>query len=313
MRQWVSGLVATLVLVPALGMVALDPASAVAGQCRWENVSVRSQGGTGVRYERTQVDCPAGVTPTSATPVVGTSGPPPCDVAGASPATFCWGSRPCYYKASVVPYKQPATPEPTPGADWHVRMCFMVDPDFNGQANNFLLGWYGTAVWVGQVNEPPPLVDQAREAFGQLDVPAATLVFNPPGRTLVNFDTWFWAQGLSGAELRGTSAFGLVAVATPNELVITPGDGSAPKSCAWVTVKSDACAYAYRRSSAGGSARSPSGAPAYQASGVATWTVRFEQNGSPVPIAGAPTVLTESKLSAAVVVAEVQTIVTGAS
>ena len=68
---------------------------------------------------------------------------------------------------------------------------------------------------MGQANEPPPLVDQAREAFGQLEVPKAKLVFNPTARTLVNLDTWFWAQDLSGEELRGTSAFGLVAVATP--------------------------------------------------------------------------------------------------
>jgi len=192
-------------------------------------------------------------------------------------------------------------------------MCFMVDPDFNGQANNFLLGWYGTAVWVGQANPPPPLVDQAREAFGQLVVPKATLVFNPPGRTLVNFDTWFWAQDLSVAELRGTSAFGLVAVATPGTLVITPGDGSAPLSCSWVTVKSDACAHAYRRSSVGGSVRGASGAPAYEASGKATWTVRFEQNDAPVVVAGAPTELTGPELTVAVVVAEVQTLVTGTS
>jgi hypothetical protein len=155
------------------------------------------------------------------------------------------------------------------------------------------------------------LVDQAREAFGQLVVPKATLVFNPTARTLVNLDTWFWAQDLPTTELTGSSAFGLVAIATPDQLVITPGDGSAPPPCSWVTVKSDACAYAYRRSSVGGSVRGPSGAPAYEATGKATWTVRFELNGAPVVIGGAPTVLTGPGMTAAVQVSEVQTIVTG--
>lgn len=186
-------------------------------------------------------------------------------------------------------------------------------PDGIGLGQPASASWQGEAQWVGQAPQPPLLVDQAREAFGQLAVPKATLVFNPPGRTLVNFDTWFWARGLSGGELRGTSAFGLVAIATPGTLLITPDDGSAPLSCAWVTVKSDTCSYAYQRSSAGQSARSPSGAPAYQATGEATWTVRFEQNGAPVAIAGAPTVLTGPDLSAAVVVSEVQTLVTGTS
>jgi hypothetical protein len=171
--------------------------------------------------------------------------------------------------------------------------------------------WDPVPLWVGQANEPPPLVDQAREASGRIRMPAATLVFNPTARTLVNLDTWFWAQGLSGEELRGSSAFGLVAIATPDRLVITPGDGSAPLSCSWVTVKSDSCAYAYRRSSVGGSARGPSGAPAYEASGRATWTLRFENNGAPVVVAGAPAVLTGPGMTAAVEVAEVQTIVTG--
>ncbi len=165
---------------------------------------------------------------------------------------------------------------------------------------------------MGQAPQPPPLVDQAREAFGQIVLPTATLAFNPTKRTLVNLDTWFWAQGLTGAELRGTSAFGLVAVATPGQLRVTPGDGFAPFTCAWVTAKSDACAYAYRRSSVGGPVRALDGSPAYEATGKATWKLRFEDNGAPVTIPGAPTELTGPSMTAAVEVAEVQTIVTGA-
>jgi len=309
MRQWLSGIVAVLLLAPGLGMVALESASA--GGCRWENVLVTDAIGGAVHYERKQV-CPVGVTPASDPAVGDTSVPPPCDLASASPATFCWGSYPCYYKASVVPFEPPPPPAPTPGAQWHVRYCLQPVLMLDAITPTYT-SWTPKAMWVGQANEPPPLVDQAGEAFGQLKVPKAKLVFNPTARTLVNLDTWFWAQDLSGDELRGSSAFGLVAVATPNELVITPGDGSAPFTCGWVTVKSDACAYAYRRSSVGGSLRGLSGAPAYEASGRATWTVRFEQDGVPVPIAGAPTELTGPELTAAVVVAEVQTLVIGAS
>jgi hypothetical protein len=155
-------------------------------------------------------------------------------------------------------------------------------------------------------------VDQAREAMGLIVLPPATLSFNPTARTLVNLDTWFWAQGLSGRDLRGTSAFGLVAVATPARLVVTPGDGSAPVTCRWATFKSDRCAYAYRRSSAGGPVLGHKGAPAYEASARALWTVRFEVNGAPVTIAGAPTVLSGLPMTTAVEVAEVQTVVTRA-
>lgn len=310
MRQWMSRILALMLLVPGLGMVALDHASA--GNCQWKGSWVPGVDPGTLQYVRTW-ECPAGVTPASATPAVGASVPPPCDVANAPGATFCRGSSPCFYGEldPAWPWSEPATAPPVPGASWHVRFCYLTKGSAPGQV--WVLEFIPTAVWVGQAEPPPPLVDQAFEAFGQLVVPTASLVFNPPGRTLVNLDTWFWAQGLTGAELRGSSAFGLVAVATPGTLVITPGDGSAPLSCSWVTVKSDVCAYAYRRSSAGGSARSPSGAPAYQATGEANWTVRFEQNGAPVVIAGAPTELAGPGMTAAVVVAEVQTIVTGAS
>jgi hypothetical protein len=312
MRQWVSRILAVLMLMPALGLVALDPASA--GPCHW-GTYVTGFNEVGVTYGQKWV-CPPGVTPPSDPPAGGkgsAAGTPSCDVASAPRATFCRGSSPCYYGElnPAPPWSEPATAPPVPGAKWHVRFCYLRAGVAPGQA--WVLEFIPTVVWVGQAEPPPPLVDQAREAFGQLVVPKASLVFNPTGWTLVNVDTWFWAQGLSGAELRGTSAFGLVAVATPDKLVVTPGDGSAPLVCSWVTVKSDACAYPYRRSSVGGSVRGTSGGPAYEATGKATWRVRFEQDGAPVPIEGAPTVLTGPGMTTPVEVTEVQTIVTGAS
>jgi hypothetical protein len=91
--------------------------------------------------------------------------------------------------------------------------------------------------------------------------------------------------------------------------VVEP-DGSAPFTCEWVTSNSDSGAYLYRRSSSGGPARGLSGAPAYEATGSVTWSVRFKLGDRPVPIAGAPTELTGPKMTTPAEVAEVQTIIT---
>lgn len=312
MRQRVSLILVALFLVPVLGLSVLGQASAApTGQCRSKTVPVSGGLPGSVGYEQ---KCTAQVPPGgSQTPgKAGGNTSPSCDVGSMPPATFCWGSQPCYIEQSHLLYEQPTTPPPKPGAEWQVRACFGIDPNLYGPFVNQGPTWFGTTSWVGQVNPPPPLVDQAREAFGLIELPTAALVFNPPGRTLVNVDTWFWAEGLSGGELRGTSAFGLVAVATPDRLEVTPGDGSATFSCEWVTTKSDTCSYPYRHSSVGGSGLGPDGRPAYRASAKATWTLTFEVNGAPTPVPGAPTVLRGPSMTTAVVVDEVQTLVTGA-
>jgi hypothetical protein len=162
------------------------------------------------------------------------------------------------------------------------------------------------------------MLDQSVEATGQIRMPSAVLRLNPTARTLVNLDTWFWAQGLKVRDLRGSSAFGLVAIATPDRLEVTPGDGSAMVTCPWVTVRPQVpadqpgpCSHAYLRSSIGGAARGPNGVPAYRASARAVWTLRFELNGGPAIIPGAQSELSGPEMTAPVVVVEVQTIVTG--
>jgi hypothetical protein len=130
---------------------------------------------------------------------------------------------------------------------------------------------------------------------------------------LVNLDTWFWAEGLERQVRKGTSALGLVAYATPARLQVDPGDGSGAVNCKWVTTKSDRCAYRYRRSSLGGSALGLNGAPAYQATATAFWTLRFELNGVATSVPGAPLEVHRDVTSAPVVVVEVQSIVTSAS
>jgi hypothetical protein len=151
---------------------------------------------------------------------------------------------------------------------------------------------------------------QAMQAIGKIKTPLWTVSFNPTNRTLVNFDTWFWAEGLDGTELTGSSALGLVAHATPDRLVVTAGDGSGPLTCKWVTSKSDACHYAYRRSSLGGSAVGRDGAPAYEPTGTAYWKLWFENNGVRVTIPGAQSELKRTVTGLPLVVVEVQTIVT---
>lgn len=300
MRHWIVRILAPLLLVPGVGMVATSPASAASsGPCHWEIVLNTDPGVQGVSYKRTRV-CPAGV-PVDPPPVDA----PSCDIASASPSTFCMGTTPCFYKDTVVPYSEPPPPPPapTPGADWRVRMCFLPGTPGGGPT--------GTQEWVGQAPLPPSQLDQSLEATGRIDMPEATLSFNQTVRTLVSLDTWFWAHGLKGEPLRGSGAFGLVAVATPDRLEIRPGDGSAVRRCAWVIAKSDGCSYAYRRSSAGGSERALDGRAAYQASGTAIWSLHFELGGATVIIPGAQTELRGPEMTAPVVVAEVQTIVTG--
>ena len=218
-----------------------------------------------------------------------------------APATFCMGETPCYYKENVVPYAPPRSKPPKKGSDWRVRMC--ISP-LTG-------GFLGEAVWLDENEpQPPSLQEQAQTAFGQLQVPGATLTFNPTTRTLVSLDTWFWAQGLASGDITGSSAFGLVAIATPDHLELTPGDGSGSMNCDWVTTKSDTCSYAYPRSSAGNGTTTVDGQGAYAANGQAVWDVAFEMNGNPVNIPGAPTELRGPQMNAAVRVVESQSLVT---
>jgi hypothetical protein len=136
--------------------------------------------------------------------------------------------------------------------------------------------------WVRQAPAPPTMVERSRAAYGRLEAPVATLAFNPTKRTLVNLDTWFWAQDLTEQQIRGTSALGWSRWRPPRR---HPERRS-------TTARSERCKHVYRRSSVGASARGLDGVPAYQATAVATWSVHFELDGSRVPIDGAETELT---------------------
>lgn len=219
---------------------------------------------------------------------------PSCELV--PPATFCMGETPCWYKAVVTPYAPPQSPKPSPDADWKVRLC--------------LPGPTAEAVWIDPGEpQPPTLAEQAETAFGQLAPGQATLAVNPTTRSLVTLPTWFWADGLTADTLTGSSAFGLVALATPDHLEVSPGDGSATITCAWTTTRTDACSHAYERSSQTRGTALLRGHDAYAATGEAVWTVEFEMNGTPVNIPGAPTELRGQPMDAAVWVAESQAVV----
>src|SRR5690606_11600109 len=81
--------------------------------------------------------------------------------------------------------------------------------------------WYWSSQW-----ETESVVDRMWTARGQLSIPGFTAEFNPPTRSIVNLQTWFAAPGMPMNEVVGSSAAGLVAIATPQGMTVDPGDGS---------------------------------------------------------------------------------------
>jgi hypothetical protein len=164
-------------------------------------------------------------------------------------------------------------------------------------------------VWVGgDEPQPPSLQEQAQTAFGQLNPALGTLSANPATTSLVSLPTWYWAQGLDG-QLTGSSAFGLRAIADPDHLEVDPGDGSGALTCPWTTTESDTCSHVYDRASSVSGTTAVDGHKAYAVTAEPVWTVRFEMNGTPVNIPGAPTELRGPQMTKAERVAEVQALV----
>ncbi len=226
---------------------------------------------------------------------------PTCTLTGL--ATFCIGLQGCWYERWEPPSAEPMGPKPGPTSKEQVRTCL-----FPVGTGNSMPVWVG-----GGVPPPPPLIDQARTIIGKLTVTTGALRSSPQGRSIVGISTWWWLDGLSSATLRGSSAFGLVAVAVPAGMDVDPGDGSPAVHCPFTATAEQAqatCTTTYRRSSGSGSAR-VAGQPVFAASVTATWDVRFELAGAPVTIPGAPTTISSPVARADLAVAEVQSIVDG--
>ncbi|SKB02713.1 hypothetical protein [Aeromicrobium choanae] len=142
------------------------------------------------------------------------------------------------------------------------------------------------------------ILDRIQAARGALNLPTITAEFNPPTRTLVNLDTWWWAEGAPAGEVVGSPALGMRAIASPRGMTVSAGGQTI--DCPLVTQKSDECSMMFRR------------AGNYQATMTITYDIRFEMGGQVIDVpAGAQDLLTISTTAtAAVPVLEVQSIVT---
>ena len=240
----------------------------------------------------------------------GTPAPPTCpldsyngstlaDKPGRS-ANFCMGPSVCFTTDVYVPYDVPDGPKPNEDSKGKLLWCFSR---IIGNAEFIRAFWSD--------NGEPTLLEQAQTAIGQIDLGAPTINISPTTRTLVNLDTWFWLAGAQ-REATGSSAFGLVAIATFQSLSVDPGDGRGPFRCDTLpTTAAEAeqdCFYAYGRASLRGT-ESVDGRPAYGITANTVYSLRFEVNGTPTPVPGAPATLTGPTSTAALRVDEAQTVV----
>jgi hypothetical protein len=297
-----------LLWVSSMSIIAPEVSVAVGSECiqrEW----VRTKLTGDIKYVCTQY----GTEATNSSPAgeESSGAGPSCDLAGM--ATFCMGIRPCFYDAWHPPYLVPPG-KPAGKPRLKVRQCLVTNSA--GPSAQMRFGsWEGTPVWVrpGDVGTEPSLVVQARQAVGALRLPRGVLRFSPQGRSFVGLDTWWWVEGLPVGRVKGSSAFGLVAVATPVGLRVDPGDGSEIVECPVVrsvAVAERDCVSVYARSSVGGSVR-VGGRPAFVAVATGTWRVAFVDSGTPVTIAGFDPVVEGPVVRVPVPVAEIQTVVEG--
>jgi hypothetical protein len=189
---------------------------------------------------------------------------------------YCVNKGACYIDDTARAYDPDPGPPP-PGQEWHVQVCYPCARCFGPPGIHYILG--------GPAARPP--IIQAREAFGRLDVKHGQPSHSPKTDAVVGLATWFWVDPALFTEARGTSAEGLVAIATPASTEWDPGDGSGTISCAGAgkayTGSEDAagaCTHTYGASS-----------PDYHGQVTRHWTVRYEDGGVVVTIAGAPLAL----------------------
>lgn len=90
------------------------------------------------------------------------------------------------------PPRTPGTPE---DAVYIMLTCFTQPPEEN------------VVIYEPDWDTPPEDVinweQEAVQAFGQLVAPHFDLAFNPPQRSFVTLDTWYWADGATDGELNG--------------------------------------------------------------------------------------------------------------
>lgn len=230
----------------------------------------------------------------------GGSTAPQCKFFGIYDA-FCQGERACFINDPAAIQDVDEAREADPGlgekpedAEYLIYTSCRVEGTTDDDVNTYY--------WDNQINAGPSLEDRVRAAAGELVLPTVGAMFNPPNRTLVNLDTWFWAEGGSVEEIVGTEALGVRAIATPRNMVVTADSGreSAQITCPVVTEKSDECSLTFGR------------AGAYDATVTITYDLRFEQGGTAIDLpAGAADLATiTTSGSTTVDVVEIQSRVT---
>lgn len=217
---------------------------------------------------------------------------PTCEIS--APARYCIGDLACWTALpSPIPESAWPTPAPAPDAVWTYRFCAAP-----GQGYRPYFHWH------------LPRTEESWQAAGHLAAPDFTLRSNPPGLSVVNLATWFWADGVDDATIRGTSAVGLVVVGTPAHIELDPGDGSPTLRCAWSYTASDRCTHTYRHASTDGPVTDPKGRPAFRARARLVYTLQARRDGHAVDLPGLPDELRGAWSPAPIAVAEVQTVTT---
>lgn len=227
----------------------------------------------------------------------GTPAPPQCTFHGIWD-DFCQGTRACYINDPAAIQDVERAREDTPGlADQPEDADHLIFTSCQENEGAEEIRHY---YWDNEI-QTVTIVDRIRAARGALVLPTITAVFNPPTRTLVNLDTWWWAEGAPAGEIVGSPALGMRAIAAPRDMTVTAGGQTI--TCPLVTQRSDDCTMRFRR------------AGNYPATLTITYDIRFEMGGSviDVPTGAADLATLTATSSTTVPVLEVQSIVTDLS
>ncbi len=98
-------------------------------------------------------------------------------------------------------------------------------------ADAFIPDAGGYTLAIGGVQTPRQLLARADDAYGNLRPPPADVHTSPSSPAVVRLATYFWLGAASFREVRGSSADGMVAIATPQSTTWTPGDGGGGIEC----------------------------------------------------------------------------------
>lgn len=251
----VIGRLLVVVALVAASLLVMGPASA----CPEGEVEVPIKKGDRLTYGCVKINPDAGQPGTDPVQIINE-----CDFEGIY-NDLCVVKDACFINdPAAVQNPKELEGRPPPKPDSHVVYIGCRRPDGTEWGR-----WY----WSDEI-PGTTMTDRVIAARGSLRLPTITATFNPPDRTFVNLETWWWAEGAPEGEVVGSEAFGLRAVASPRGLTVDPGDGTRAFTCDLAVSESDACTYTYRRRGD------------HTATVSITYDLRFEVNGSPIDVPG---------------------------